>query len=91
MSTRFPSFAHFMSVRRPRVDTSNFSTLPVAGLTSARFCKLGIWRRLVLMLLWLTLLPVSGFLPVTAQTWDIMGGSTESRPEVTEDLLMAAV
>lgn len=71
MSTRFPSFAHFISVRRPRVLMSTRSFLPVAGLTMRRFWRFGIWRRFVLMLLWLTLLPVSGVLPVTAQIFDI--------------------
>lgn len=71
MSTCLPSFAHFMSVFRPRVEMSTRSFFPVAGFTMTRFCRFGIWRRFVLMLLWLTLLPVSGVLPVTAQTFDI--------------------
>lgn len=67
-----PSLAHFIRVLRPRVLITTFCLLPLTGLIMVRFCKFGIWRRLVFWLLWLTLLPVNGILPVTAQTFDII-------------------
>jgi hypothetical protein len=62
-----PSFAHLWSVRRPRPDTMTVIGLLVAGFTNVFFCKFGIWRRLVLTLLWLTFRAVSGVFPVITQ------------------------
>ncbi len=62
-----PSFAHFASVRMPRPETMTVIGFPVAGFTNVFFCKFGIWRRLVLTLLWLTFRAVRGVLPVITQ------------------------
>ena len=66
-----PAVAHLARVRIPRPETMRVIGLPVAGLRRVFFCKFGIWRRLVLTLLWLTLRPVSGVLPVIMQILDI--------------------
>lgn len=62
-----PSFAHLVSVRRPRPDTMRVIGLPVAGFSRVFRWRFGIWRRFVFTLLWLTFRAVNGVFPVITQ------------------------
>ena len=57
--------------RIQRVQTLTLFTDPVFSSTQRNFCKLGYHVADVLLLAWLTLLPMDGFLPHTSQTRDI--------------------
>ena len=54
-----------------RVQTFIFFTDPVFLSTQRNLCKLGYHTVFVLLLAWLTLLPIAGFLPHTSQIRDI--------------------
>ena len=57
--------------RIQRVQTLTLFTDPVFSSTQRNLCKLGYHTADVLLLAWLTLLPIDGFLPHTSQTRDI--------------------
>jgi hypothetical protein len=54
-----------------RVQTFTLFTDPVFSSTQRNLCKLGYHTVFVLLLAWLTLLPIAGFLPHTSQTRDM--------------------
>jgi hypothetical protein len=53
--------------RKPWVDTRNLKPRSSFSLSSVTFCRLGRKTRFVLLLAWLTLLPVMRPLPVSSQ------------------------
>src|SRR4029077_8529262 len=59
------------TVRMPRVDRRSFTSAPRISDNSVVSCRFGRKRRRVLLLAWLTLLPVSTPLPVISQRRDI--------------------
>jgi hypothetical protein len=55
-----------------RVQTFTLFTDPVFSSTQRKLCKFGYHVAFVLLLAWLTLLPIDGFFPHTSQMRDIL-------------------
>ncbi len=63
---------YLSNVRRPRADTTKEIVLPRILLFSRTLCTFGKKKQLVLLFAWLTKFPLSAFLPVMTQHFDMV-------------------